>query len=200
MFCEKCGNRLEDTDIFCSRCGAKLGIIAGENTSQNSTASASSPNSKKAFLLVAGIFMILYGAIGLIWCTKTTIDFIKDTGFNPLDFLNKMGTLEWERDLVSNVIRFISLVISVILFAYSIAAGCRGTTQHDLQKCDFTANALLGMAAVNLILLFVWKFYNGDFRFHPSVFFLPYAIINYVPLIIFPLLYKFAAVKALKKY
>jgi len=206
MFCERCGNTLDDSDIFCSKCGARLGITTEEyyadsfsTAKQANTAKAAAPGKKKAFLMVSSIFMILFGAVGLLICTRLSYVFIRDSGFNPLNFLNKMGTLEWERDLTGNVIRFISLIISVVLSAYSIAAGYRGCKQEDLKKCDFTANALLGISAVNLLVILVFNFYSGDANFRYGIFELPGLVFRYIPLILFPLMYKFAAVKAVKE-
>lgn len=45
MFCSKCGKEISDNSVFCSACGAQLGIVA--------SAGESSPTTKEGWMLLA---------------------------------------------------------------------------------------------------------------------------------------------------
>lgn len=60
MFCERCGNQLEDGNLFCTRCGAKVESV------QNSEPKAGL--SSKAVLI--GTICLMLAALGIYWVTS----------------------------------------------------------------------------------------------------------------------------------
>lgn len=73
MFCQKCGNKLNDGAAFCPKCGTKV-IIESNNTFQstnNNTTVTSKKSNKKNFIIIGIVLLLFVFFIRVFGCSGT---------------------------------------------------------------------------------------------------------------------------------
>jgi hypothetical protein len=74
MFCQKCGNKLNDGAAFCPKCGTKV-IIESNNTFQstnNNTIVTNTKSKKKNFIIIGIVLFLFVFIIRVFGCSKSS--------------------------------------------------------------------------------------------------------------------------------